>query len=1081
MKHMEFQASYHQERLWFIDRFETGNVYPHPPEYHNIPLLMEIVGDVDQGLLQRSLQSLVERHEALRTIVKTKEERPVQVVCEHAPVNIKVVEFGHDDVQYKETEFLELARETVVKHFVMGEDQLLDVALLRLESRRHLLVVWIHHIIVDRVSLDIMAMELVAIYRALAAGQQPDLADLALHFADFSNWQRHLPAQAVEANLLYWKRKLKGKLQALELPVDFPRAAIHVYEEATHQFNVPANLLENARKLWPRKEDFVILLAVFKLLLWRYSGNEEVVVGTTSPYRQQPGTETVVGPLANLLVLRSYTDGELRFHDFLDQLEKTVLEARKHRDIPFDKLVADLKPDIDMSRTALFDVLFNLEEAGPTFQEVNGIRFKVVETNSGFGKYDVNLLLKKCDHGYTGYLNFNKLLFSEALIRQLVDHYLTLLERIVAQPNLACASFPLVTEGERERMLNEWNDTASSYPHERTIVHLFEDIATQNADRTALVYNGGMLSYRELDRLAGRCAGLLRERCDVRGGDLVALSMEPSLHLLVALLGVLKAGAVYVPIEPSQPVKRTRYVLKDSRCKVAIGDGLNQDAVQGLPVRVVEPADWIDWEAGDSGSPVPGTITSADPAYVIYTSGTTGQPKGCVVSHRNVARLFACEAFPFEFGVDDRWILAHAVNFDFSVWEIFGALLFGGRLAIVARRDVRNGDVFLRHISRYGITVLNQTPRAFYGLSEAVSSTPYIDLSSHLRYVIFGGDRLEPQQLKGWVERNPLESVRLVNMFGITETTVHVTFYPLTGEDIFDGNGASPVGVPLPETETYILGEGLSLQPVAVCGEIYVGGSGVASGYLNRPELSAERFLDNPFKPGQILYRSGDLGRWLRDGSIEYIGRSDGQVKVRGYRIEVGEIEHQMRSFEGVTGAVVIARRDGGELYLAGYYTAEGIFDFGDLRSFLLKNLPEYMVPAHFVQLETFPLTENGKLDTSSLPEPDLAAEVSVIPPNTETEAKLIEIWADVLNVDPEIIGIETNFFSLGGHSLNATLLVSRMHREFNVKLPIADIFTTPFIKDLGRNIDSAIMLAAIDLEAALEEDSDEEREEILI
>jgi amino acid adenylation domain-containing protein len=1031
MKQMEFLASYHQERMWFIDRFETGNVYPHPPVYHNIPIFIEMEGDVNVEWMRESFQRMVQRHEALRTSIIARGESLAQRIADSMDIEFRFVDPA--SMQY--------AAEFIAAPFNMSEGPLVRGALMRMENKTYLLVITLHHTIADRGSLAILATELLETYRALNKGESPVLPDLSLQYADFSHWQRTLPEQMMDAALLYWRRKLKGKIQALELPVDYSRAAIHVYQEKRYDFTIPGTTLEKLRGVGQGEDDFLLLLSVFKLLLHRYSANSEIVVGTTSDYRHHPGTADVVGPLANLLVLRSHLGEAFSFKGLLEQLKKTVSEAFKNQDLPFDKLVVELKPETDMSRTALFDVLFNLERNPMEFPPLEGAGACWLETNSGWGKYDINLLLLGDSDGYRGYLNYNSLLFKESTIAQFVGHFLVLIERAAAHPLEPLTLIPILTDDEKDRVLNVWNGTSSPYPDTLGLVDLFNKIARENGNKVALVTGDETLTYDHLDRRANRLALYLRQHNGVGSGDFVALSMEPSLDLLIGLLGILKSGAAYVPIDPSLPEQRIQFILEDSRCKARLMDNLP-----------VEPS-----ALRSCGGLEPETVRNPDaPAYVIYTSGTTGRPKGCVVSHRNVVRLFMCRDFPFDFGADDIWILAHAVSFDFSVWEIFGAFLFGGRLIVAPRQRIRATDQFLGMLEQYRVTVLNQTPRAFAALATMVKEDGRGSLARHLRYVVFGGDRLDPGQLKEWVGAVPLEAVRLINMYGITETTVHVTFYPLTEGDIFFGDASSPIGLALPETEVYILNRELRMQPVGVVGEIYVGGSGVAFGYLNRPQLTYDRFIENPYKPGETLYRSGDLGRRLSGGGVEYCGRMDGQVKIRGFRIETGEIHQQMVQYDGIKEALVHVGKNGDERFLVGYFIADGIVDSTDLRTFLLKDLPDYMVPSHFVQLEEFPLTENGKLDVDSLPAPNVELAEEILKPGNELEETLVGIWAEILLIEPETIGINSNFFNLGGHSLNATVLVSRIHKEFNVKIAISDVFRGPSIKELAEIIQSS-------------------------
>jgi amino acid adenylation domain-containing protein len=792
------------------------------------------------------------------------------------------------------------------------------------------------------------------------------------------------------------------------------------------------------------------LLAVFKALLHRYAGHDEIVVGTSAANRLQPGGESIIGPLANLLALRTHLSGDLTFARLVKELSNTVADAYKYQALPFDKLVMELNPRVDMSRTALFDVLFCYEASPLQVPDVAGLSINHMETNLGWGKYDLNMLMQPDNDSLTGVLVYNADYYDDTTISRFTGHYCNLLAGVLANPDLAIAEYDLLSGDEQRQLLEEWNGAAAGYPCEATVDRLFEEQVERTPDAVALVVGDRQTTYRQLNHHAGQVAEYLRSTCHLRPGELVCLLLTRSETMIAAMLGVLKAGGGYAPIDPGYPGQRIRYILDDSGSRLVIDD-------QTVFI------------TGKHETP-PVKNKPGDTAYVIYTSGTTGRPKGCLIAHRNVVRLFKNDRHPFAFGGRDTWIMAHSYCFDFSVWEIYGALLNGGRLVMPDRDTVRDTGGFLDMIKQHGVTVLNQTPAAFYRLIEEEKSARPKRLHSHLDCVIFGGDKLEPAYLNDWLSMYSLDDIKLINMYGITETTVHVTYYYLTEEDIRSAGQLSPIGIPLPDTTVYILNERLRPAPIGVRGELYVGGGGVSvKGYLNRPGLTGEKFLPDPYAPygddkndtpGK-LYKSGDLCRWLADGRLDFRGRIDHQVKIRGFRIEPGEIENRLLGHADVKEAAVVLRGDsGGDRYLCGYIvpanpgTFESLQDMSaELREHLQQTLPDYMVPSFFVSLDKMPLTANNKLDRAALPAPEAAAMgTAYVAPRSELEKKLADTWSQVLKI--ERIGIDDNFFDLGGHSLKATTLTAKIHKALDVKIPLAVLFKNPFIRSLAEYIE---------------------------
>ncbi|NIM15011.1 MAG: amino acid adenylation domain-containing protein [Candidatus Aminicenantes bacterium] len=1594
---MKIPASYHQERLWFIHKFETGVLYDSSPGYHNIPLILDMGGPVDEEILERSIKDVIARHEALRTRIITEEDKPFQFIDLQVNFKLALMDLTGDNKKDRYNCALEAAVEISRKPFLIDRETLVRGTLILLADNKSLLVITVHHIIADKFSLAILAREIAIFYEAHRNNRTPDLPDLPIHYADFSRWQRELPEEALEFLLSYWKRKLKDKLQPLELPTDRPRSAVHTFREGRQTFSLSVascNKIKNALQYREKETGyFVILLAVFKVLLHKYSGLEEIVVGTSVDNRHQPGTGGIIGPLANLLVLRSVLTGTMTFPEWAADLAKTVTDAFKYRDMPFDKLVLELNPEKDMSRTALFDVLFQWEKKSLPITTVKDLKINIVETNLGWGKYDLSVLMGEGEESVSGIIVYNRNYYDDASISRLIDHYGVLLERIGQDPSKEISQFSILTEMERQWILMEWNQTEADYPGDKTVQQIFEDQVEKTPDHKAVVFEDTFLTYRQLNQQANRLARYLRIQYNIKPNSLVGLMMERSLEMAAAILAVLKAGGAYLPIDAEYPEQRIRLMLGDSsvslllmgkeparhfsftylqdlatgglkphrtaprpqikdlnsvqfpdrslvnyekygkyigqaivknsmslqatrgcpyncaychkiwpkthvfrsaeniveevkryhdigirrfvfiddifnlneknsrrffekiirdnldvqfffpsgvrgdlltgdyidlmveagtaglavaletvsqRLQKLIGKNLKIDKLEknvayfceryphvilelftmhGFPTETREEAlatldfikrhQWIhfpyinilrifpntDMEklalengisreailsqedltqndpgetlpfdknftlayqakfleeyfllkermlyvlpyqmkvlTGDEmvqkydsylsekincfddllnlvgiareelsardfavedravvpglnerikeifpvkvpdeeaikvllldvsqeftcessvvydvveaplglmylmsnlyrqyGSRVEGKIAKSridfdsynelnalinqfkpdvigirsltfykkllhktaalikqwgievpiiaggpyatsdyaavlqdrnvdlvvigegevtfceligkivenkgklpgeevlkdirgiafipaqekqtgtfareivlldeikgvlaresaenpepvnrptDLAYTIFTSGSTGRPKGALVEHNNVVRLMFNRRFPFNFDDSDVWTMFHSYCFDFSVWEMFGALLYGGKLVMVPKKIAQTPWAFLKLLEEENVTVLNQVPTMFTNLAaEILENESKRKLA--LRYIIFGGEALNPAWLKPWHERYP--EVKLVNMYGITETTVHVTYKEITREEM--QGGRSNIGKPLPTLYCYILDKSQQLVPVGVSGEIFVGGEGVCRGYLNRPALTRERFILSLYIEDDRLYCSGDLGRWLAAGDIEYLGRIDQQVTIRGYRIECGEIESRLLAFKKIKEAVVMAKPVRDNQCLVAYLAADEEIQISEVREYLKKFLPLYMIPAYFVQLKRFPLTPSGKIDKKLLPEPEtgIQLEAAYEGSRNEMQAALVKIWQEVLGI--ENMGIQDDFFSLGGDSIKGIRVINKIQEWLEEVVHVTVLFESPTIVELAERL----------------------------
>jgi iturin family lipopeptide synthetase A len=1031
----------HQERLWFVDQFERGYLYPSSPVYYNVPLLCRLEGPLDRDALTRAVGEMAARHSALRLRVSTTDARGSQRDDAAWRPALTFVDLPAGSTLRGALDAAEAESRTP---FVFEDDPLLRATAYPYGDGAHLLLLTAHHVAVDARSLRLLAHEMVALYEAYAAGREPALAPPSAQFTGVARWLHGLPEEVWDDQIAYWTETLGGGLAALELPTDRPRPAIHTYGEGTHSFPLPEPLVERAASLAESLGVPVAVLAnaAFQALLHRYSRQDEIVLGMPAEPRHQ--LAGVVGPLTGLVVMRTDFSGAPGFLDLVERVHRAVENAEANKDVLFDLVVRAVDPEKDMSRTALFDVLFHWEDAAGPLPAAAGVTASLLETNRGWGKYDLNWQLLAEGRAVEAIVVFNTDLFDAATVERMGRHFVRLLEALVDSPASPVRDHALLDEVERRRQLVEWNDTDAGCPADATLVSLFDTQVARTPERVALTADGESVTYRELAARADRLARRL-VRAGVGPEQYVAICAEPGTALVAAILATMKAGAAYVPLDPAYPRERLRFMVRDCGAAVVLAERrLAHLLPDGGPPLLALDADGPDETGGEAD--LPPRCAPESVAYVIYTSGSTGTPKGVMVEQRNVVRLLFNAKFPFDFGPDDVWTLFHSACFDFSVWEMYGALLRGGRLVVVPRRTAQSAPDFLRLLVDERVTVLNQTPTAFYALArEALGGGPD-DLA--LRYVIFGGEALRPALLAEWRAAHP--GVRLVNMYGITETTVHVTRKEIGEAEI--AAGASPIGRPIPTLRAYVLDDGMRLLPVGVPGELCVSGPGLARGYLGRPELTASRFVPHPFRPGERLYRSGDVARLRPDGELEYLGRADQQVKVRGFRVELGEVENQLLRHPSVREAVVVPREaPGGETGLAAYLVAEAPLNATELRAHLGDALPAHMVPTQFVRIDRIPRTANGKVDRAALPEPGaecLRGAEDYAAPADGPEAELAAIWRAVLS--RERVGAHDDFFELGGHSLSATRMVSRA-RALGLDLALKDVFSLPTVAQLAR------------------------------
>ncbi len=1030
--------SFSQERLWFIDQME-GSL-----QYH-IPVALRLKGKLNKEALTNSFREIVNRHEVIRTVLREENGEKFQKILDNNLWNLDV----KDGASYKKdiTGLQDCILSLIEAPFDLSADHMLRATLISLSPEEHLLVVVMHHIASDGWSMGIIIKEVLSLYRSFAENKPVGLKPLEIQYADYAMWQRkYLQGEKLSEKIAYWKIKLDN-VAALQLPTDYPRPLVQSTRGASKVFSIDKELTGRLNQL-SRQEGatlFMVLLAGFKILLHRYSGQEDICVGTPVANRGQQETEELIGFFVNTLALRSQVQGSSTFKDLLQEVKATTLEAYGHQDIPFEKVVEAVVKERDLSRSPLFQALLVLQNTPDLPElEMGGLHLAEEPLPVNTSKFELTFTLTENKSGLECVVDYNTDLYKEDTMTRMISHYIKLLQSIVISSAEKISKIEMLPAEEKSLLLEEFNSTGVSYPKDKSIIDLFEAQVAKTPNNVALVYEEKEVSYKELNERANQLGHYLRSK-GVKADTLVPICVERNIDMITGLLGILKAGGAYVPIDPEYPEDRISYMLEDTGTALVISSAASRNKLSvGDHVEILEiDGDSTEINNGSTAN-LDITIAPGDLAYIIYTSGSTGKPKGVMIEHKNLVRLFETDSPLYDFNEKDVWTMFHSFCFDFSVWEMYGALLYGGRLVMVPSNIAKDTALFSELLLKEKVTILNQTPSAFYVLQEMLTNkTEKVDI----RYVIFGGEALDPSKLRPW--KGKYSNSRLINMYGITETTVHVTYQEIGWQQIEKGN--SVIGKPIPTLSVYILDKEQNLLPIGIAGELCIGGAGVARGYLNREALTAEKFIGNPFaQDGSKLYKSGDLGRWQADGTIEYLGRIDDQVKIRGYRIELGEIESVIQQGGQVKQSVVLARQNKeGSKHLVAYIVSNDKFDKEALTAYLHSKLPEYMVPAIWIELEIIPLTSNGKIDKKALPNPDLNELIKdeYVAPRNAIEEQLAMTWQDLLGI--EKVGIHDNFFELGGDSILTIQVVSRL-RKAGYELQPKDLFINQTIARLS-------------------------------
>ncbi|WP_328973721.1 non-ribosomal peptide synthetase [Streptomyces sp. NBC_00239] len=1048
--------SFAQRRMWLLHQLEGGAAT------YNISAAFRLTGSLDRDALVASIGDVAERHEILRTTYATDDNgEPYSRILPPADVSpqVQLVDVAPED----KTRAIE---DAVAHHFDLENELPFRASLLRLAPEEHVLVMVVHHIASDGSSAAPMMRDLVQAYTARLEGAAPAWEPLPVQYKEYAQWQREVlgdpdePGSIAASQVEYWRKELSGIPQPLNLPLDRPRPAEANSHGGRIDLVAAPEVAAGLQKLAEERGATMamVLQAAISVLLRKLGGGDDVTIGSPIAGRTDEALNDLIGFFVNTQVLRADLTGNPTFTSLLAQVRDKSLTAYEHQDLPFDLLVEAINPERSASYQPLFQVMFAWQSyAKPDFG-IPGLDMQFEQAIPATAMTDLFFSLTVDESGaLRGDVQYATQLFDQDSAEVIAARLVRVLEQIVADPNVHVGDIDVLSAPERERLLTEVNAARNDVP-EATLVELFERQAALRPEAGAVSYEDTTLTYGETNARANRLARHLVAQ-GVGPESLVGVCLERSADLVVALLAVLKAGGAYLPIDPDSPADRIAYIVQDAEPVLLVTTSTNEvalDLSHDLPLVHLDQAEAFAGHADTDLTDAErrAALSPAHPAYVIYTSGSTGRPKGVLIPHSNVVGLFSGTREGFSFGADDVWTLFHSYAFDFSVWELWGPLLHGGRLVVVPYDVSRSPADFLQLLARERVTILNQTPSAFYQLVQADADAPGEELA--LRYVVFGGEALDLNRLADWYARHASDAPVLVNMYGITETTVHVTRIDLD-EHSAARFKASVIGPAIPGLRAYVLDTNLKPAATGVTGELYVAGYGLARGYHGRPDLTAGRFVACPFgEPGERMYRSGDLVRWSKNGQLEYVGRADSQVKIRGFRIELGEIEHALAGHPGVAEAVVLVRENGADdKRLVGYVVPEpeATVSVAELTEYLRGSLPDYMVPSALIALPEIPLTSNGKLDRRALPEEDAHTAVGGREPRNAYEQRLSALFAELLGL--ERVGIDDGFFALGGHSLLATRLSVRVRKEFDIDIPIRTIIKYPTVAELA-----ALMLA---------------------
>jgi amino acid adenylation domain-containing protein len=1071
--------SINQRRLWFIDQLQPNTAF-------NSYKTFRIKGSLNIAALEQSFNEIVRRHETLRTTFSVIDSEPLQIITPALKLRLTLLDLRDIvDATEREAEAEKIITEEVERAFDLAKGPLVRAHLLCLGTDEHLLLITIHHIVTDGWSWGILVKELTVLHEAFCNGNPSPLPELPVQYVDFAQWQSEwLQGEVLQQDLAYWKERLKGAPEVTELPTDYPRPAVQNFQGASEPLILSKSLTEPLKTLSKKQGVtlFMTLLAAFKTLLYRYSGQEDLILGSPIAGRIRGDIENLIGLFINTLVLRTDLSGNPTFRELLGRVREVALEAYAHQEVPFEKLIEALRLERSLSFTRLFQVTFALQNTPESELKLLGCTVSRVTIKKETALFDLSLYLAERDEGLHGRVSYRTDLFDKATIGRMIGRFQVLLRGIVADPDRPISTLPLLMETEKHQLLVEWNETKRDYPQDRCIHQLFEEQVQRTPDAVAVAFEDRQMTYRELNATANRIALSLAER-GIGRGSFVPFLMDRSIEVPIAMLAIMKAGAAFVPLDIHWPIERIKQILKELGNEVILVNQTTpyEQEVVGCPFLAVNEQTVIPTVCTNSGV----DVDSGEPIYTIYTSGSTGKPKGAVVPHRGITNRFLwMSEFIGPSAAGAALQTTHHV-YDSAVWQLFWPLINGGKTVIPSPGMETEAEYLADLIYSNKVTITDFVPSVFNTIvPQLVHDSSIQQKLQSLRTIIVGGEEITPSTTYTFMAQFP--TVRVMNLYGPTEASIGCICYEVTGKE----GGKIPIGKPISNVHALVLDKNRNLVPIGVAGELYLSGICLGLGYLHDEEKTKAAFVDNPFSeiPYSKLYRTGDLVRYLSDGNIQFLGRLDHQVKIRGFRIELGEIEAILSQHSGVRDVVVVAREESsGDKRLVGYIVPrqEGVSTINELRSFAREKLPEYMIPSAFVFLNSLPLTPNGKVDRRALQAPGQSPELehSFVAPRNSVEGVLAGIWAKVLKL--KRIGVHDNFFELGGHSLLATQVMSLARTAFQLEIAVKTLFENPTVAGLAVQI---IQLKAKDVSpeemirmlADLESLSDEEAQTVL-
>ncbi|WP_461673153.1 non-ribosomal peptide synthetase [Priestia megaterium] len=1021
-----YPVSAAQKRILIMSQFDNVDIT------YNIPKVYKLEGNIDKECLKKAFQSLVNHHESIRTYFDWIDGIPVQHVQPNVIFNL---EYKHTN-----SEKIDVIVKEIVKPFDLSKAPLLRAALITNRNNENYLVIDIHHVVSDAISSDILLEDLAQFYSGNKVEENP------IQYRDFSVWEKNQRATSrMKKQKAYWLEQLSGDLPVLNLPTDFLRPSIQSFEGDVINFEINKELKDILQKLASETGTtmYMVLLAAFKVLLARYSGQNDILVGSPIAGRSQPKLENIVGMFVNTLVMRSFPTGDKAFKEFLNEIKNTAIEAYDNQDYPFDELVENLDITRDMSRNPIFDTMFNMYRVEKQEKEMNGLRLIPYQLNRNISKFDLSLDAYESEDRITCSLEYCTRLFKKEKIEKMSEHFICILRQIATDNEVTINEINMLTDAEKDLTLIQFNKNQSKYPTNKMFHELFEEQVQKTPDVIVAHYGEDYLTYQELNEKANQLARILRNK-GVIPDSIVGIMLNRSLEMFVAAIAVMKAGGAYLPIDPEYPEDRIQYLLEDSKAMLLLSQvelreriNFDKEILYINEVEFIEDTSNLDTIQGGENL-----------AYIIYTSGTTGKPKGVMVEQRNYTNIVYAWREVFKFNNYHVKLLQMAsFAFDVCAGDMARTIVNGGSMIVCPNEIKLDPPALYKLMKKHGVNVFESTPALIVPLMQYIYENK-LDISQ-LKLLILGADTLTIEDFEKLIERFGNDTL-ILNTYGVTEATIESSYYEKT-KDSAEYFGNLPIGRPLPNMTFYVLNEGLKPQPIGIPGELYIGGLGVTRGYFNNPELTSAKFINNPFVPGEKMYRTGDVVRWMEDGNIQFFGRNDHQVKIRGFRIEIGEIETQIRMYEDIKQAVVIAKEDlKGEKFLCLYFVANREISSKEIGGFLGGVLPSYMIPSQVMQLDKMPLSPNGKIDRKSLPEVELlSAEVDYEPPANEEELIIAETVSNVLGF--EKVGVLDNFFDLGATSLKVMRIVSKL--SLNFELSVNDVFRSQCIRELAGNI----------------------------